>query len=65
MNRAALLRRLDDLERRLRAPRPTQAVLDRATDEELDALEDEIDVGRGDVLWAALVAACWSEGRRS
>jgi len=58
------MRRLDALERQLPTPPSyTELVLRSASDEQLDALEDEIIRDR-DELWVALVAA-YQSGERS
>jgi hypothetical protein len=65
VNRATLIRRLDLLESQLVLPPTlTSKVLAGLSDDQLDALEAEIEHG-GDELWAALVAAYNSEGLRS
>jgi hypothetical protein len=63
VNRATLIRRLDVLESQL-VPPPTltSKVLAGLTDDQLDAVECEIEQG-GDELWAALVAAYKTGGQ--
>ena len=66
MNKAALLRRLDALERRFTPPPSFAArVLATATDAQLEDVEVEIAAGNACPVWDALVAAYKSEGRRS
>jgi hypothetical protein len=57
VNRATLIRRLDAVESQLVLPATlTSKVLAGLSDDQLDALEAEVEHG-GDELWAALVAA--------
>lgn len=65
MNRAALLKRVAELERSLRPPPSFAAtVLRTATDAQLVAVEDEILGGGPSPVWDALVDSFRSEGPR-
>jgi hypothetical protein len=63
VNRATLIRRLDLLESQLVLPPTlTSKVLAGLTDDQLDALECEVEHG-GDELWVALLAAYKTGGQ--